>query len=336
MSKTILSFDVGIINLAYCILEKKEENFTIKDWGIINIDSNKLTCSHLNKKGQKCSKNAKYSLHDTTEDKMIYFCKGHCKNKDIKCPTKDIEKNNLVCSHPKKCKNECIKELENKPYCEKHITVAEKQFIKSQTAKKIACQNSNHRSVDTLAQGLYKSLDAKTHFLTADEVIIENQPSLLNPTMKTIASLLYGYFTLRGVVDKEKNKSNINQIKFISPQNKLKINKENTDKTLKKAKTKREEYMLTKTLGKRYCRAIIESDKDNLKYLDSMKKNDDLADSFLQGFYYLFYANSTLPDKYMKILDTLITDENLVKKDTKTKKKDKSKKGIDLTNEIKV
>ena len=53
---------------------------------------------------------------------------------------------------------------------------------------------------------MYKQLDAITEMLHVDEILIENQPTLINPTMKTVASLLYGYFVLRGLVEKEKTK----------------------------------------------------------------------------------------------------------------------------------
>lgn len=33
----ILSFDVGIKNLAYCIVEFKDNSHTILDWGILDI-----------------------------------------------------------------------------------------------------------------------------------------------------------------------------------------------------------------------------------------------------------------------------------------------------------
>ena len=42
-----------------------------------------------------------------------------------------------------------------------------------------------------------------------NEILIENQPTLINPTMKTIASLLYGYFVMRGIVEKQKTNSQI-------------------------------------------------------------------------------------------------------------------------------
>ena len=33
----IISWDVGIINLAYCILEEDNRNYKILDWGTINL-----------------------------------------------------------------------------------------------------------------------------------------------------------------------------------------------------------------------------------------------------------------------------------------------------------
>ena len=41
----ILSFDVGIQNLAFCLLEKKEDdNFEIHRWGIINLMEDRQCC----------------------------------------------------------------------------------------------------------------------------------------------------------------------------------------------------------------------------------------------------------------------------------------------------
>ena len=57
----ILSFDVGIKNLAYCILDINDEKktFEIKNWDIIDLTTNtvKYTCSHTNK-NNVCDKKA--------------------------------------------------------------------------------------------------------------------------------------------------------------------------------------------------------------------------------------------------------------------------------------
>ena len=137
--------------------------------------------------------------------------------------------------------------------------------------------------------------------MNVDEVLIENQPSLRNPTMKTISSLLYSYFVMRGIIDKDTTKSKLNLIKFVSPSNKLKIDKDTTNTIIgddeKKDDNSKKVYKLTKNLGVKYCTALI-NDEDK-KTLDKYKKKDDMCDSFLQGFQYLF---APVPQKYMDLL----------------------------------
>jgi hypothetical protein len=43
--------------------------------------------------------------------------------------------------------------------------------------------------------------------------------------MKTIATLLYSYFVFRGIIDNKLTNSKIQNVKFISPSNKLKVMK---------------------------------------------------------------------------------------------------------------
>jgi hypothetical protein len=58
--------------------------------------------------------------------------------------------------------------------------------------------------------------DRKNELLTnAEIVLIENQPSFKNPSMKAISDVLYTWFMIRGIVDKEINNSTIKEIRFI-------------------------------------------------------------------------------------------------------------------------
>ena len=47
----VLSWDVGIINLAYCLIDfKSEKDWKIIDWNIINLtDRDKIKCKVCNK-----------------------------------------------------------------------------------------------------------------------------------------------------------------------------------------------------------------------------------------------------------------------------------------------
>ena len=58
-----LAFDIGVANLAYCIIDYKGK---IKSWDVINL-TDKLTepvCCGKTKKGVVCGKKAKFVCHD--------------------------------------------------------------------------------------------------------------------------------------------------------------------------------------------------------------------------------------------------------------------------------
>lgn len=76
--KKILSFDVGIKNLAYCLIDYDTKS--IEDWGILNISVDPV-CDHESK-GKRCDKSA--SKCDKDGNKL---CTSHSKlkmYKDIK------------------------------------------------------------------------------------------------------------------------------------------------------------------------------------------------------------------------------------------------------------
>jgi hypothetical protein len=198
-------------------------------------------------------------------------------------------------------------------FCEEHLTKW-KKIIKFIGCKKYVTVSCGRQPQQTLSEKLFTRLDLlKEYFLNVDEVLIENQPSMRNPVMKTISVFLYSYFVIRGTID---NKL-ISYVKFISPSNKLKIDVENTNEILGGGKTKEKVYKLTKELGIWYCRSLISDDDD--KIIELVKKKDDMADAFLQAFQYLFRP---IPKKY---LEKIYEIDN----DTKIVKKKKGKKDVD-------
>ena len=60
----IISIDVGIKNLAYCLIDYNGEIYTILEWDVIDLCNNKpITCTqHLKKK--TCSKKATFHKMD--------------------------------------------------------------------------------------------------------------------------------------------------------------------------------------------------------------------------------------------------------------------------------
>ena len=247
MIKKILSFDVGISNLAYCKIffdpEKKDyAQYKIMDWGIIDI---------------------KKKLLDNL-------------------PNNDDNINNEFVSSYKKMKVKELKEqMENHDLStvgnKKDLIVTCEKFLK----KKGLLKQIKHFSILEIGKVLFLELKKnKENFVDVDEIVIENQPVLKNPKMKSIQMMLYSFFLLEMI----NNNENIKNIKLISPRNKLKIYKGKIDKTQFNIKSK---YTLTKKLAVLYCEEMIQDDEKNSLFFSNHSKKDDLADSYLQGAYYL-------------------------------------------------
>ena len=241
MNKTIISIDVGIKNLAYCILEQNDTNFTIKKWDIINILDDKLLamtkCSNFIKDKQ-CNKYASNYIKIKDKDNIYYCDKIICNKTSAKL-------------YPK---------------------------CKAKTIKKPTAKNT---SILELGSILLKKLDLiKSIILDVDEVIIENQPVLKNPTMKSIQMIIFSYFIGNGY---NSPTSKINNVYLFSARNKLKLYDGPNVECIKK-----NEYDKRKFLSIEYTKYYLKNDEPNLLLFNSHTKKDDLADSFKQGYYYLF------------------------------------------------
>ena len=174
-----------------------------------------------------------------------------------------------------------------------------------------------------LFENIPRKLYEIPQLLNVDCVVIENQPSLKNPQMKSIQMILYSYFLILGkVIGNNGNSCYIENIDFCSASNKLKVydgpkiilpekntknkkvkneiinnnidnNEElkieiNEDDNEKKNKSSSLKYADKKRLAIEH--ALYYLKKDQINYVDffnNHKKKDDLADSFLQGMYYM-------------------------------------------------
>tara|TARA_B110000208_G_scaffold12077_2_gene14906 strand:+ start:373 stop:1254 length:882 start_codon:yes stop_codon:yes gene_type:complete len=287
----IISWDIGIKNLAYCILESSNDNkipFKIYDWQIINSSEN-----IYNYKCYKCDKSVTYKCK--LLDKNYYFCNIHkfdfdkiinnninnFKKEDLVRNECDIinTKSNIKCNKKSKFINN-----NNKCYCNYHYNLMKNKILNCKLEK--INTNVNKIPIEDIKYNMLKILDNNPELLDIEVVLIENQPTFKNPKMKAIADTLYGWYLIRGKIDK-KNNCNIKKILYISPSNKLKVDNDNSILLLKKTKNDTEKYKITKKLSIIYTKQLIENDINSLNILNNNKKKDDLADSFLQGVYYL-------------------------------------------------
>jgi len=314
----ILSWDVGIKNLAYCLIEKPDDKneFEIKKWNVINLAEEQQLCQFSVRGGNQCQQVAKHEVKN--KDKIdfcsvathgntvinggsIFTCATHLdkfKPEFIEYSKKETRK----CVFPK-CKLDACKGIENSNnycWCKTHFDKGSIQMLKKITIKKFTNKSCMKQSLQNLTVNLYGILDELKEFLQVDYVLIENQPSMKNPTMKTIAMLLFAYFVREGVHKKNENKSKIIEVKFICPSNKLKVDKATTSSVLKQGNV----YKMTKKLGIKYCQALINI-QDNV-ILNSHKKKDDMCDAFLQGFQYMF---NPVPEMYIKKLHDVGVEE---------------------------
>lgn len=310
MTTKILSFDVGIKNLAYCLLEKKDNDLSIKKWNIINLVEDRDLCQYKLRKGNMCGKIGRFQMKQNETD-IIILCNSHKE----KCKVLAVKQDEYMCAH-NKCTQKSYINILDKPewsWCEKHEKDSKKCLTQFKP-KKITGQNCSQQPIQELSQKLFTKLDEDKELIQVDEVLIENQPSLKNPNMKTISSILYSYFIMRGIIDKNRTNSPIKNVKFISPSNKLKVDKTVTLNKLTSAKDTREFYEITKGLGKIYCTTLIKESEKH--FLTAHVKQDDLCDSFLQGFQYLY---NPLPEYYLNKLKS-IDETKLNIKSIKSKK----------------
>lgn len=288
----ILSWDVGIINLAYAVLEFDGEKFDLLDMDVIDVVDYRTSCCHVLRGGDTtCSKIAKYSftINEQEKYKTKHYCKAHIAKVDyeiINANTNGSQENKIKCE---KCKQLCVHVVKNTKYgwCDKHYKKASGVYMR-RCVKKFE-QSCGKQSLDKIGVSMFTKLDNKPQLLDVDLVLVELQPVLKNPTMKSVAMLLYSYFIIRGIIDGKSRYKESSCVRTVAASGKLKIDKDTTDKKLK-GKTDKELYDLTKGLGVIYAKFIM---TDNTKkLLDRHKKLDDMCDAYLQAirYYYKYYG----------------------------------------------
>ena len=189
--------------------------------------------------------------------------------------------------------------MDDNPTCSMHLNKkCEKQASYSLTQNDntsyYCSSHINHKSLNKKAKK--KKLNTKHDILKISQmcisklreldlsnikyVLIENQPALKNPVMKSIQMIIYTFFVIEGVMDKT---SSIELIHMVNARNKLKVYKGPKIECKKKNK-----YAQNKYLSIEYTKKMIEDEKDNFKELfNHSKKKDDLADAYLQGIYWI-------------------------------------------------
>jgi len=214
--------------------------------------------------------------------KNLCFCELNDKGKILDWAIVNIS-NDVPCEHKMKNGKCCDKpgtfiykcKLDNSEMylCTSHS--------KNKCYDKVKKFNNPKNNIFHISQNLVKKLD-EFKFIERNitDVIVENQPSLKNPTMKSIQMIVYSYFLVNGIC---KDDSSIVGLEMINARNKLKVYKGEPIKCDIKETYKRNKYLAVK-----YCeKMIIDEEQKFIDLYNVSKKKDDLSDSYLQGIYYL-------------------------------------------------
>ena len=274
----ILSIDVGIKNLAFCLFEKPPDSphFNITKWDVVNISEEEetLKCCFI-EKTIRCDKPAKFVKDGDC------FCLKHSKKQQYLIPTAELKQTFI--NKQKIQKLHDIADKYNIPY-EKPIKKTELISLINQHVTQTCfteVKKTNASKIDLIKIGWNMKIKFNNLFSNEDAidyVIIENQISPIANRMKTIQGMIVQYFIMSTI--------KVDHIEFISAANKLKDCLVTEDKT---------SYTNRKKLGIAKCLEIISNDpkfNEKVNYFNTHKKKDDLSDSFLQGMW--FIANRKL------------------------------------------
>lgn len=146
--------------------------------------------------------------------------------------------------------------------------------------------------LDELTKRLYKQLNSHFYSYNITKVLLENQPVLKNPVMKSVQMIVFSFFQYQAILLARE----INTIKLINASNKLKVGKTfteiNNNEDIIKIKSK---YTRNKKFAIEYTYKILQDRIENfetlIEFFKENKKRDDLADAFLQGIYYIDFVN---------------------------------------------
>lgn len=202
--KRILTFDIGIRNLAWCLLEKDESGWAILGWENYDL----LAGSSSEEAKQKavvlcetCKRRATHRIHSTGG----IFCKKHCPKEipvlaDLsgnickKIPAVSVLQGIVTATATAAAANKKLKKAEL-------LEVVQKKYaLPIETLKAKKAVQTDLGLLHTALQ-IFVTERAEL-FRTATKILLENQPAFKNPTMKSIQILLFATIRERVVPEK--------------------------------------------------------------------------------------------------------------------------------------
>ena len=265
----ILSIDVGIKNLAFCLFEVESNSYSVQKWDVISLMENDITkCNFCNDvQILQCDNDAKYRY------KGDAFCLKHSRQSQIKKPISDLAPKNirklnlteLVIIAAKYDMTDYQKPIKKNDLCRFIIERTSETYFETITHSKAKDEN-----IIVVGNTLKSKFDLIFKDLKIHYVLIENQISPIANRMKTIQGMIAQYFIMQAYkID----------IRFLSASNKL-----------KSFVSKGTNYSERKKIAVKECLSLLVDNVINATFIPfykSHKKKDDLADCFLQAIYFI-------------------------------------------------
>lgn len=280
----ILSIDVGIKNLAFCFFEKSQEasHFSIHKWDIVDLsqEDELSKCCFIEKNNVVCNKPAKYVANNKC------FCLKHSKKQEFQLPTRELKIGFI-----NKQKIQILIDIADKygiqyekPIKKKDLIFKINEYISNKCFKEIGTTNASDIDLITIGKNIKNKFNKIFHVEEKiDYVLIENQISPIANRMKTIQGMIAQYFIMN---------DNTDHIEFISSINKLKCldDSEQNNNLIQEHEKTQNDYKTRKKKGIQKCLEFLKNDNhfnNQIDYFNNHSKKDDLADSFLQGLWFI-------------------------------------------------
>jgi len=256
----LISFDVGLRNLAYCVLEgTSRKDVKIVDWNIIDVLGEKAGVGAA--RCHKCTTAARYEhASDGT-----FACSKHAPKKKAAITKTALSKKTVT-----ELQSDLTKSgLQSDATKKADLVTLLYNHAKQNTWKKCVA-SSSAGSVMDLAPAIIASLDARmSSWKGSDAVCIENQPER---RMYAVQAMLQMYFSMKGI-----------KASGVSATHKL-----SNIVTLDDATTS---YKGRKKTGIAHAYVLVPA--ANQEHFKKHPKKDDLADSFLQGLWVMEHHHSS-------------------------------------------
>jgi len=355
--KHAIGWDIGIKNLAYCVLEHCSSTptqttptpttptpsqittthitfnntaYQITNWADISLLS-QIT-NNLADSGQASSLASKITCTCPKNDKMNApicgvvasycqesltpsgeyrgYCKSHFKKSGItRMPAISVSKcYHLGCTSKA---THVLKAHVFMGYCKKHVselTKARGTHIEADFLKINNVKNAGKIDINQLGMALFQELDRIKAIITnPDVILLENQPVLKNPTMKSMQMFLYSYYLMR-ILEENQSKGitglgdkhiqcytaskKLDLIKFFPTEEQARISG-----LLSKVKNG---YTRNKKMSILMVEYLLRDNAKWIQFFKSNPKQDDLADSLLMTLHYFERDNLAKLNKAAK------------------------------------